>query len=339
MELVKSLQLSSERAAKLTKQMLAYSGRGRFFVEALDLSEQVRQIVGLLRASIPKNVEVRLDLADQPPIIEADASQLQQIVMNLVINAGEAIGPEGGWLRVATAPRTVEEGTVADFGAGGTLPPGEYVTLTVEDNGCGMDAETMSKIFDPFFTTKFTGRGLGLAAVSGILRGHRGAIKVESEPGKGARFEAYLPATAAPSASVAPSPPPGLSGSGKILVVDDEEVVRRIARMALERAGYTVLVAADGREGVEIFRRESAEIRLVALDMTMPGMSGEETFRQLRGIHAGIPVLVSSGYTQSEVFQRFGNSINGYLHKPYGVTDLARAVQAALEGGGSKAPA
>ena len=282
LELVTSLQLSSERAAKLTKQMLA---------------------------------------------------QIQQIVMNLVINAAEAIGPEGGWVAVSTSIESVDQGTVADFGAGGTLDPGPYVTLTVADNGSGMDAETQSKIFDPFFTTKFTGRGLGLAAVSGIVRGHRGAIKVESAPGKGACFQVWLPAAAAPLPSAAPAPPLEFSGTGKVLVVDDEEIVRRIARTALERAGYTVLLAADGREAVEVFRREAGEIRLVSLDMTMPGRSGEETFRQLREIRRDVPVLVSSGYTEVEVLERFGDSIDGYLHKPYGITDLARAVHAALKGG------
>jgi nitrogen-specific signal transduction histidine kinase len=334
LELVTSLQLSSERAAKLTKQMLAYSGRGRFFVGPLDLSEQVRQIVALIQASIPKNVEMRLALAERPPAIEADASQIQQIVMNLVINAAEAIGSGGGWVAVSTAERTVDEGTVADFAAGGTLGPGHYVALTVADNGSGMDAETQSKIFDPFFTTKFTGRGLGLAAVSGIVRGHRGAIKVESAPGEGACFQVYLPAAAAPPERVAATPAPEFLGSGKVLVVDDEEIVRRIARTALERAGYTVLLAGDGQEAVEIFRREAGEIRLVALDMTMPGMSGEEALRQLREIRRDVPVMVSSGYTEEEVLQRFGDSIDGFLHKPYGITDLARAVHSALKRSG-----
>jgi PAS domain S-box-containing protein len=331
LEFVTNLQLSSERAAKLTKQMLAYSGRGRFFVEPLDLSEQVRQIVALIEASIPKNVDVRLTLAERLPTIEADASQIQQIVMNLAINAAEAIGPEGGRVAVSTSIESVDEGTVADFGVGATLGPGPYVTLTVADNGSGMDAQTQSKIFDPLFTTKFTGRGLGLAAVAGIVRGHRGAIKVESAPGKGACFQVWFPAAPLPSA--APAPPLEFPGAGKVLVVDDEEIVRRIARTALERAGYTVLLAADGREAVEVFRREAGEIRLVSLDMTMPGRSGEETFRQLREIRRDVPVLVSSGYTEVEALERFGDSIDGYLHKPYGITDLARAVHAALKGG------
>jgi len=333
-ELVKGLQRASERAAKLTKQMLAYSGHGRFFIESLDLSEQVLQIVALLQASVPKNVDLRLALAERPPAIEADASQIQQIVMNLTINAAEAIPPEGGWVEVSTDERTVDAGAIPNVAGGEVLWPGRYVVLTVADNGCGMDAATQSRIFDPFFTTKFTGRGLGLAAVLGIARGHQGAIHVESAPGQGAVFQVYLPAAAAPREPVGAPPAREFSGTGKVLVVDDEEMVRRIARLALERAGYTVLLAGDGEQAVEIFRREAGEVRLVALDMTMPGMSGEEALRQLREIRREVPVIISSGYSEEEAFQRFGNSIDGFLHKPYGIPELARAVQAALEKSG-----
>jgi len=194
-ELVTTLQQASERAAKLTRQMLAYSGRGRFQVEILDLSRQVREIMALIQASIPKSVNVRLDLAEQLPAIEADASQIQQIVMNLAINAAEACSP-GGSVQIATGVQTVGEAGMADAAVGEGLRAGAYAVLTVADTGAGMDAKTKARIFDPFFTTKFTGRGLGLAAVAGIVRGHQGAITVESSPGRGSTFRVYLPAAA-----------------------------------------------------------------------------------------------------------------------------------------------
>jgi two-component system cell cycle sensor histidine kinase/response regulator CckA len=194
-QLVDNIMRSSERAAQLTRQMLAYSGKGRFMIEPLDLSAQVREITALLRVSIPRNVEFKLDLQDGLPLIEADPGQIQQLVMNLVINGAEAIGPEGGSLRVATLQRefTAAKMAVVDE----YFAPGRYVVLEVRDSGHGMDAETRAKIFDPFFTTRFTGRGLGLAAVSGIVRSQKGAIDVESEPGVGTAFYVYLPAVKA----------------------------------------------------------------------------------------------------------------------------------------------
>ena len=198
-QLVDNIVRSSERAAQLTRQMLAYSGKGRFMIEHLDVSTQVREITALLRVSIPKNVDFKLDLQEGLPLIEADPGQIQQLVMNLVINGAEAIGPEGGYLRVATLQRefTAAKMAVVDE----QFAPGRYVVLEVRDSGHGMDAETRAKIFDPFFTTKFTGRGLGLAAVSGIVRSQKGAIDVESEPGVGTTFYVYLPVVAASAES------------------------------------------------------------------------------------------------------------------------------------------
>ena len=329
-ELVIGLERAGERAASLVKQILAYSGHGRFVVEPLDLSHQVKEIASLISASIPKNVALKFALSDRLSPIVADAAQIQQIVMNLVINAAEAAAPEGGWVQLWTEEREVRAGEVVGAGGSEPLAPGRYAVLTVSDNGCGMDASTRSKIFDPFFTTKFTGRGLGLAAAQGIVRGHQGAITVESEPGRGAKFQVLLPVADAPAAASALPAAESFSGSGKVLVVDDEEVVRRVVEAALVRMGFDVLHAENGNEAVEVFRHEAGEAKLIVLDMNMPGISGEETIRELRRIRPGVPILISSGYTESEAIERFGDTIQGFLHKPYQFSEMARAIQAVL---------
>ncbi len=336
-ELVQGLERAGERAASLVKQILAYSGHGRFVVERLDLPQQVREIASLISASIPKNVALRFELTEGIAPIEADAAQIQQIVMNLVINAAEAAGPEGGWVRLSTEEREIGPGEVTGAAASEPLAPGRHVVLQVADNGCGMDPATRSRIFDPFFTTKFTGRGLGLAAVLGIVRGHQGAITVESEAGRGATFTVLLPAAKTPAAPAALPDAAPFSGFGKILVVDDEDVVRRVADTALTRMGFDVLHAVNGNEAVEVFRRQANDARLVVLDMNMPGISGEETIRELRRVRQDVPIVISSGYTEAEAIERFGDMIQGFLHKPYQIPELARAVRTALERGSGPA--
>ncbi len=315
------ISTAAERAGKLTQQMLAYSGRGRFVVEPIDVSRHVREIAALIQASIPKNVELRLQLAKDLPLIEADAAQLQQLVMNLLINGAEAIGPEGGLLTILTR---LEETAVAE------APRAPYVVIEVQDTGCGMDETTLSRIFDPFFTTKFTGRGLGLAAVQGIVRGHKGTIQVHSTPGLGTTFRILLPAAGSPALPGEPHLPAmrALSGTGIVLVVDDEEVVRYTAKKALEKVGYEVVLAADGREAVQVFRTIAPKVFLVLLDMTMPGMTGEETLRLLREIREDVPIMLSSGYSEAEALRRFSNlNLAGFLQKPYTVRTLAEKLK------------
>src|SRR5450631_4018749 len=226
---------------------------------------------------------VRLDLALAPdlPWIEADASQIQQIVMNLVINAAEAIGPERGTVSVSTG--------VAEIESGDERPPGRYVYLEVRDSGCGMDEATRAKIFDPFFTTKFAGRGLGLAAVAGILRGHRGRLDVESIPGEGTMFTVFFPAVD-PILPQVLEPPSSVvaHGGGTLLFVDDEPILRKMGKRVLEKSGYSVLLAENGREAVEIFRHNSSEIAIVLLDLTMPVMSVTEALRMIREMHQDV---------------------------------------------------
>ena len=321
---------ASERAAHLTKQLLAYAGKGRFVVRPLDLSELARDIIALVKSTIPKNVQVRLDLDEGLPCVEGDATQLQQLLMNLVINGAEAIG-EGrdGTVLVTTNTQDVDENYIAQTFGEDRIPPGQYVTLEVHDTGAGMDEATQSKIFDPFFTTKFTGRGLGLAAVLGIVRGHKGALKVYSTPGKGTTFKVLFPATEqrAP-ATRAPAAEAQFLGRGTVLVVDDDAVIRKVAKSILERFGYRVLLAENGLEALEIFEQVRQQIALVILDMTMPVMNGEEALRQIKAMQPDVPVLLSSGYNEMEAIQRFaGKGLAGFIQKPYSSTLLANKLK------------
>ncbi len=309
---------AAERAADLTRQMLAYAGKGSFILERLDLSAQVREIGRLLEAVIPKEVAVEMALATDLPAVEADPGQVQQIAINLVINATEAIGEDRrGNVRVATRCQTLSAETAGQF-----FPerpgPGMYVVLEVRDDGPGMSEDVRAKIFDPFFSTKFTGRGLGLSAVLGIVRSRGGAVTVESAPGQGSTFRVYLPAVERAGERVARNEEVRQSEQRSVvLVVDDEATVRRVAQQALERRGYSVLVAANGLEAVDLFKENAAHIDLVLLDLTMPVMGGEETLRCLRRIRADIQVILSSGYDEKEAARRFsGMPVSGFIQKP-----------------------
>jgi len=325
---------ATERAAHLTKQLLAYAGKGRFLVQDIDLSHQVREITALVQASIPRTVQVRLELADGLPCIEADAAQIQQVIMNLVINGAEAI-PENhtGTVLVATGVQDIDAAYIRTTLRDTEIAEGQYVTLEVHDTGVGISPNAVCRIFDPFFTTKFMGRGLGLSAVKGIVRGHKGAIKVYSAPGQGTTFKLLFPASRQQGAKTASRTVEQnlLAGSGTVLVIDDEEIVRRTAQATLERFGYKVLLADDGLQGVSRFRELAAEIDVVLLDMTMPVMSGEETFRELRLIRSDVRVILSSGYNEIEAIRRFTEKgLAGFLQKPYTSVRLAEVVKSAL---------
>src|SRR5579871_674132 len=325
---------AAERAATLTRQLLAYAGKGRFVTELVNISTLIREVHSLVQTSIPSKVQIRLELQDDLPPIEADVGQIQQVVMNLIINGAEAIGENPGLVVVTTGVQDVSAEFARTVWGRDELPPGKYAIVEVNDNGCGMDAETQERIFDPFFTTKFAGRGLGLAAVSGILRGHKGALKVYSVPGKGTSFKLIFPvAPAAITREPEPEVDRELEGRGTVLVVDDEEVVRKAARLSLERWGYTVLVAASGPEAIDIFRASHQEIALVLLDFTMPGMSGEEVMRELQLIAPGVRVLLSSGFNEVEAVRRFtGKRLAGFIQKPYRSSALVEKVKQILGG-------
>ena len=318
-EMIDGVLQASERAANLTRQLLAYSGRGQFVVQPTDLSRLIREIVALIQTSISKSVRLSFALENALPVIDTDVAQIQQLVMNLVINAAEAIGEKPGTVTVRTHQEFRETSEERERGT--------YVCLEVEDTGCGMDQATRERIFDPFFTTKFTGRGLGLAAVLGIVRGHRGEIQVDTAPGQGTRFRVCFPAAAGPPEHQKLRMVGDFRGKGTVLVVDDEDIVRTTAKMALERYGYEVLVAADGAEALECLRN-TPQISLVLLDLTMPVMSGEEALQEMRRMRPDLRVILSSGYNEVEAIRRFrGQGLSGFLQKPYTADALGEKVQ------------
>jgi CheY-like chemotaxis protein len=258
------------------------------------------------------------------PTVEADETQLRQIVMNLITNASDAIGARSGYITVRTGAQYADRQFLRSAYIDDELPAGLYAFVEVTDTGVGMSEETMARIFDPFFTTKFTGRGLGLAATLGIVRGHRGTIKVESTPGEGTTFRVLLPcspaAVSGAAATGAAAPP---RGTGTLLLVDDDPTVRQVARTMLERRGFTVLLAEDGREALELFRRDHDRITLVMLDLTMPHMGGDEAFRRMREIRPDVTGILMSGYSGHELERRFAESgLAGFVQKPFRVDEF-----------------
>ncbi len=319
------IELAARRAADLCQQMLAYAGKGKLASDHLDLSELVRGTAALLEVTISKNTRLDLRLADGLPPVLADSTQLRQIVMNLVINAADAITGRPGLITVTTFTREADADLLHSALGNPDLPPGTYVGLEVSDNGSGMAPETVARIFEPFFTTKFSGRGLGLSAVLGIVQGHRGALFVESTPGRGSAFRLLLPATSGRTvASAPPFPDAGpVALRGTVLVVDDEEAVRSIAATVLEMHGAASLTAASGDEALELLRARGEQISLVLLDLTMPGLNGEETLRRMRMLGARQPVILMSGYSETETMLRSTNlGIAGFIQKPFEVTTL-----------------
>lgn len=327
---LEQIELSSQRAADLCKQMLAYSGKGRFIIQRIDLSALVRETLHLLQISISKKAVLRLNLAEELPGVMADATQIRQIIMNLVMNASDAIGEKSGVIAISTSTLYADRKYLDDLVGAAELPSGNYVVLEVTDNGSGMSAETKAKIFEPFFTTKFTGRGLGLAAVLGIVRGHKGALKVYSELGRGSTFRLLLPAAGAAGDPKMERPPASQwRGHGTVLVIDDEEAVRMVAGKMLKTLGFEVLSASDGEQGLRVYRVHHDAICAVLLDLTMPRMDGEETFRELRRIRAEACVILMSGFNEQEAGARFvGKGLAGFLQKPFTPDELRERLAA-----------
>ena len=337
---IAEMERAARRAADLCRQMLAYSGKGKFVIESVSLSELVSEMVHLLKASISKKVTLSLHLQENLPAIDGDPAQMQQILMNLITNASEAIGEQPGVLTVATGAMHCSRAYLDEIMLDKDLPEGEYVYLEVSDTGCGMDSETTKRVFEPFFTTKFTGRGLGMAAVLGIVRGHKGAIRLYSEPGHGTTFRVLFPASrkaAPPAARTDVSSDSGWKGSGFVLLVDDEATILALGGHMLERMGFSVLTANDGQEALEVFREHQDGISLVLLDLTMPKMDGEETFRELRRLDPKVRVVMTSGYTEYDVATRFvGQGLSGFIQKPYTSASLQACLQKTFANSHSK---
>ncbi|MCU1261487.1 MAG: Chemotaxis protein methyltransferase CheR, partial [Bryobacterales bacterium] len=320
---------ASERAAALTGQMLAYSGRGTFVVSEIDLAALVREIAPLIRTSVARTVDLDLHLGSKLSPISADGAQMQQIVMNLIINGAEAMGDKPGKVTVSTHECTLDADYVRVLSAPMEVTPGRYVCLEVEDHGCGMDQATIARIFDPFFTTKFTGRGLGLSAVLGIVRAHHGALNVYSDPGVGTTFKVFFPVRIATPQPV-PAERPHRESGPTVLVIDDEDIVLRTAQIMLDRAGYRVVTAKNGDEALQIFRRLHDEIALVFLDLTMPVMGGEETLSRLKEIRPGVRVVLSTGFTDGATLKRLDDRLVGHLEKPYSAGRLRELLRELL---------
>jgi PAS domain S-box-containing protein len=327
------IESAAQQAAELARQLLAYSGKGKFILTTVDLRSAILETDQLLRVSIPKRVTVQAELGDVPLYVRGDPGQVRQIVMNLVINAAEAIGEDEGTVRIRTGATRLEAGPLAGSVGEASLAGGEFVFLEVSDSGPGIDARMQARIFEPFFSTKAPGRGLGLSAVMGIVRGHRGAIKLDSTVGTGTIWTVYLPACEAPTDMPAVEEPRAElpTAGGTVLVVDDEDSVRTVAQVILEDSGYCVLTAQDGREGVDLFQANADEVRVVLLDMTMPRMDGRQALREIRAIRPEVRVVLSSGYDEGEASGELaGNKITSFIQKPYRADQLLRKVQEIL---------
>jgi signal transduction histidine kinase len=333
---VERIEATARRAAELTNQMLAYSGRGTFMIKPLNLNKLTEEMVRLLDASISKKVTLRFNHQPNLPMIKGDAAQLHQVVMNLITNASDAIGEEVGMITLSTYYVFADRAYLSSTYLDDDLPPGEYVCMEVSDTGCGMDAATSARIFDPFFSTKFAGRGLGLAATLGIIRGHRGAIKVYSEPGHGTTFKVLLPV--AEEDATMPKPEAEdrsvelWTSTGTILIADDEETAREVAKEACKNHGFDVITANNGKEAVEIFKEKRKEISAIILDLMMPVMNGQEAFIKIKGIQPTIPIILSSGYTEEDATTRIGGiNPNAFVQKTYSLNELSRKLKGVIQ--------
>jgi len=332
-EHIAQIESASRRAADLCRQMLAYAGKGRFVVQNLDLSQLVRETTQLLDLSISKKASVRYDLAEGLPPASVDATQIRQILMNLVLNASEALGDRPGAITLATGTQVIDLEYLRSAALEGEITPGKYVFLEVHDSGCGMSDKTIARIFDPFFTTKFTGRGLGLSAVLGIVRGHKGAIKVYSEVGRGTTFKIFFPVASTSSVSLTPPRAEGeWRGEGTVLVIDDEPMVCAVTQRILGVLGFEAITSSDGRQGLDIVRERGDTLAAVLLDLTMPNMDGETAFREMRAVRPDLPIVLMSGYNEQEAVARFaGKGLAGFLQKPFTITTVRDGLREVLE--------
>jgi len=329
---VEEIENAAQRAADLTRQLLAYAGKGRFVIESVDASAVVTEMAALLRTAVSRNASIQLDLSSSLPGIEVDSTQFRQVVMNLITNASDALDDRPGLIGLRTGRQTLSTSYLDACVAGTNAEPGDFVFVEVRDTGSGMDAGTQRRIFDPFFSTKFTGRGLGLASTLGIMRGHRGAIHVYSEVNKGTAIKLHFPASTQAAAPLAVPRESEWRGSGCVLVVDDDKAVRAVTRGLLQRRGFDVVEANDGDLALEIYGADPTAFAMVLLDLTMPGRSGDDTFRAIRSIRADARVVLMSGYNEQDVTQLFvGRGLAAFLQKPFRAEEVYDTIARTLD--------
>ena len=337
--LLAEIRAAAERAGDLCNQLLAFAGKGQFHIQPMDLSATIHGMVRMLKVGISRKISLRLDLAVDLPLIQADPTQIQQVLMNLVVNASEAVGDKAGIVTLRTGLRNpadccFEQCIVAPRGA-----VGNFICLEVTDSGPGMDAETMNRAFDPFYSTKHQGRGLGLASVLGIVRSHRGSVGVSTAVGQGTTVTILLPERelARPQVVAQPARTPA-RGRGTILVVDDEEYLRVLCRRMLKHLGYEVILADGGPAALEICHTRGNELDCVLLDLIMPDLDGSEVFTEIRKVCPELKVLLTSGYHEVEISRRFaGRGLAGFLQKPYILEDLSRKLGEVLSSSAAEA--
>ncbi|MFW5740225.1 MAG: response regulator [Myxococcota bacterium] len=330
---------AARRAADLAHQMLAFSGKGSFVLTQIDFRRVIQDSADLLRASLSKRIDLDITLADELPLVEADLGQIQQLMLNLIANASDAIGGDAGKVTIQVGSEVLDEATLAANRVSTEVKPGRYVVLGITDTGCGMNRETLDKLFDPFFSTKGPGRGMGMAALLGIVRAHQGAVLVQSGPGAGTRIRiAFQPSEPLRSTSAPPSSSAGAASSrsrpGYVLVVDDEDVVRRVCSRFVERLGFPTLSASDGEEAVEVFRKRHKELSCVILDMSMPRLGGVGALQKMKTIDATVPVILSSGYSEDQLAEVAAKGdLAGFITKPYDMDAFSRVLKEAVKQG------
>jgi nitrogen-specific signal transduction histidine kinase len=336
-ELIPEIGIAAVRAADLCRQMLAYAGKASYKMQKVRITTLVDDLVEMMKATINRNAVITSDNSENIPVIMGDASQIRQIVMNLIINASESIGETKGEIRVSLTNTTIMAGQTEKDNLGMAIPPGCYVCLEVTDNGCGMSAESRFRIFEPFYTTKFSGRGLGMSLVLGIIRSHKGFLQLFSQPGQGSTFKVYLPVLNEASSIVEPTQQIAKlpwQGRGTILLVEDEVQLIAVAKTLLMTMGFSVIEAANGVEALELYQKNASEITLVLTDIGMPLMDGYELCRELKKINPELPIIVTSGFSEAEVTSNVTrDDIVGLVSKPYNYDQLWEVLRSVAERG------
>jgi len=333
---IAEIEKAVERAAGLCRQMLAYAGHAPLSATQVNMWMLVDEMVNMLKATLPQNAVIKPELSTNIPQLSADANQVRQIVMNLIINASEAIGKEQGVIRVSLTKSTLLAGHSEKDYTGKAVPSGKYLCFEVTDNGCGMDEETKWRIFEPFYTTKFTGRGLGMSAVLGIINSHNGALQLFSQLGRGTTFKVFLPVQIMDTMGDEDqihTPSVLWQGTGTILLVEDEDQIRNISKILLQKFGFTVLEAVNGKEALDLYQKNVADITLILTDMGMPVMDGYALLSALQQVNNKRPIIISSGFGDADVASRtVRDNIAGIISKPYNPSQLRDVLKNALEG-------